>query len=105
MTYTAKCPVCSTNIEYGEEWIGRHYKCNCGVTISLAGPGEKKLDVVPPDVLEMIKEREARKSIRVEPSLEIAFGWTWRVLVSLFLIGMILSVVGFCVWQMAHWSL
>lgn len=103
MTYTAKCPVCSTTIEYGEEWIGRHYKCNCGVTVSLTKPEDKKLDVVPADVLEMIKDREARKSNGVYPSFEIAFGWTWRVIVSLFVIGLIVSVLGFCVWQMAHW--
>ena|SRR5690348_11386576 len=89
MTYTAKCPVCSTNIEYGEDWIGRHYKCNCGVTISLAGPGEKKLDVVPPQLaVSSLNQPKIYPPRPAGPSMEVAWGWTWRVILSLILIGL-----------------
>lgn len=100
MPLTAKCPVCSTTIEYGEEWIGKTYKCECGVMVNLTAPEPK---TIPPGVSEYLEKWKGEPKEHEGPSLAIAWGWTWRVFVCLIPIGFILWIVCAVIWAIvAH---
>jgi len=90
---TSKCPTYGTVAEYGAEWLGKKYLCSCGATIELP---EIPTPAKPPAVY--------KKQEPLKPSLDVAWGWTWRVYICL----IILSAIAWFVWSffaaINHWD-
>jgi hypothetical protein len=92
---TAKCQGCGSDIEFGDDWIGQTYNCpNCAQSVELRGPESKSKKVAvlekiadPPKSWSDPSKLELPKPLPGQPSLYIAFGWTWRVMLSVAIIG------------------